>query len=66
MIIQVGISPKVMRWTEMPPGSDPDTDTVAAADVDGGEVCEGDGCEQAPIIPGTEDPDTFNGDLFDF
>ena len=40
-------------------------DTVAAADVDGGEVCEGDGCEQAPIIPGTEDPDSFNA-MFDF
>ena len=32
MIIQVTISPKVMRWTDLPPGSDPDTDPVATAD----------------------------------
>ena len=64
MIIQVSISPKVMRWTEAAPGSDPDTSSVATEDIDGGD-------SDAAVVDGfagDEDPDSFNMDVghFDF
>ena len=57
MIIQVSLSPKIMRWTELAPGSDPDTDPV----VDDSTAADG---EPAPISAGDEDVDSFAA--FDF
>ena len=61
MIIQVALSPKIMRWTDAPPGSDPDTTPVEAT----ADAAVAEGGESAPITAGDEDVDSF-GKFFDF